>query len=83
MNKYIYRIYVYFVNDKCEKVAVVYNENDISNVIHKYSINEYRKILIIKHDVELDMDVVYDIIYNKNLSLTLKKKGFNHGKNNR
>ena len=83
MNKYNYRIYVYFVNDKCEKVAVVYNENDISNVINKYSINEYKKILIIKHDIELDMDIVYDIIYNKSLSLTRKKKGFNYGKNNR
>lgn len=74
MGRYSYRIYIYFFNSGCEKVAVVYSEEGIDNVINKYDKSEYEKILIIKHDRELDMDTVYDIIYSRVNKLSLNKR---------
>lgn len=74
MGKYSYRIYIYFFNSGCEKVAVVYSEEGIDNVISKYDKSEYEKILIIKHDRELDMDIVYDVIYSRVNKLSLKRR---------
>lgn len=74
MGRYSYRIYIYFFNSGCEKVAVVYSEEGIDNVISKYDKSEYEKILIIKHDRELDMDIVYDVIYSRVNKLSLNKR---------
>lgn len=63
MNRYNYRIYIFFCDRSIEKVAVVNNEEEINNVISKYDESTYEKVLIIRHDCELDMDIVHDIRY--------------------
>ena len=63
MNRYNYRIYIYFCDRSIEKVAVVNNEEEINNIISKYDESTYEKVLIIRHDRELDMDIVHDIRY--------------------
>ena len=63
MSKYNYRIYIFFCDRSIEKVAVVNNEKEINNVISKYDESTYDKVLIIRHDRELDMDIVHDIRY--------------------
>ena len=63
MSKYNYRIYIFFCDRSVEKAAVVNNEEQINNVISKYDESMYDKVLIIRHDRELDMDIVHDIRY--------------------
>ena len=63
MSKYSYRIYIYFCDRSIERVAIVNNEEEINNVISKYDESAYEKVLIIRHDRELDMDIVHDIRY--------------------
>ena len=63
MSKYNYRIYIYFCDRSIEKVAVVDSEEEINNVISKYDESMYDKVLVIRHDRELDMDIVHDIRY--------------------
>lgn len=63
MSKYNYRIYIYFCDRSVERVAIVDNQEEINNVISKYDENTYEKVLIIRHDRELDIDVVHDIRY--------------------
>lgn len=63
MSKYNYRIYIFFCDRSVEKVAVVNNEEEVNNVISKYDESTYEKVLIIRHDRELDMDIVHDIRY--------------------
>lgn len=63
MSKYNYRIYIYFCDRSVEKVAIVDTEEEINNIISKYDENTYEKVLIIRHDRELDMDIVHDIRY--------------------
>ena len=63
MSKYNYRIYIFFCDRSVEKVAVVNSEEEINNVISKYDEDMYDKVLIIRHDRELDMDIVHDIRY--------------------
>lgn len=63
MNKYNYRIYIFFCDRSIERVAIVDNQEEINNVISKYDEDMYDKVLIIRHDRELDMDIVHDIRY--------------------
>ena len=63
MSKYSYRIYIYFCDRSIERVAIVNNEEEINSVISKYDESIYDKVLIIRHDRELDMDIVHDIRY--------------------
>ena len=63
MSKYNYRIYIFFCDRSVERVAIVDNQEEINNVISKYDESIYDKVLIIRHDRELDMDIVHDIRY--------------------
>lgn len=63
MSKYYYRIYIFFCDRSIERVAIVDNEEEINNVISRYDESTYEKVLIIRHDRELDMDIVHDIRY--------------------
>lgn len=63
MSRYNYRIYIYFCDRNAERVAIVDNQEEINNVISKYDENMYEKVLIIRHDRELDIDIVHDIRY--------------------
>lgn len=63
MSKYNYRIYIFFCDRSIERVAIIDNEEEINNIINKYDESMYEKVLIIRHDRELDMDIVHDIRY--------------------
>lgn len=63
MSKYNYRIYIFFCDRSIERVAIIDNEEEINNIINKYDESMYDKVLIIRHDRELDMDIVHDIRY--------------------
>ena len=62
MNKYIYKIYG-VIDDVYELIEITYK---LERVIKYQNNDNYKKVLIIRHDIELDMD--------EPLSLTFSKK---------
>ena len=73
MSRYNYRIYIYFIDTGFEKVSVVSDKEQIENVVSKYDINCYEKVLIIKHDNVLDIDYVHDVKYISHKGLKRKR----------
>ena len=64
-----YRIYVLVRGKGYILAATVYNKDQIDKVVKNYSSEIFEKILVIKHDFNMNCDEPYDLIYN-NLTRT-------------
>ena len=66
-----YRIYVLVRGKGYILAATVYNKDQIDKVVKNYSSEIFEKILVIKHDFDMNYDEPYDLIYN---NLTRKRR---------
>lgn len=66
-----YRIYVYAKGKGYILVATVYNKDQIDKIAKNYSSEIYEKILVIRHDFDMNYDEPYSLIHN---SLTRKRR---------
>jgi len=58
-----YRIYGNNRLRGLELLTTLYQEELIYEFVNLVSADDYDKILIIKHDIEMNMDIPYDVIY--------------------
>lgn len=66
-----YRIYVSVKGRGYILAATVYNKDQIDKIAKHYSSEIYEKILVIRHDFDMNYDELYDLIYN---NLTRKRR---------
>ena len=66
-----FRIYVSVKGKGYILAATVYNKDQIDKIVKNYSSEIYEKILVIRHDFDMDCDEPYTLIYN---SLVRKRR---------
>ena len=66
-----FRIYVSVEGKGYILVATVYSKDQLNEVLKNYSSEIYEKILVIRHDFDMNYDEPYDLIYN---NLTRKRR---------
>ena len=66
-----YRIYVSVKGKGYILAAIVYNKDQIDKIVKNYSSEIFEKILVIRHDFDMNYDEPYNLIHN---SLTRKRR---------
>lgn len=66
-----FRIYVSVKGKGYILAAIVYNKDQIDKIVKNYSSEIFEKILVIRHDFDMNYDEPYSLIHN---SLTRKRR---------
>lgn len=66
-----FRIYVSVEEKGYILAAIVYSKEQLNEVLKNYTSEIYEKILVIRHDFNMDYDEPYTLIYN---SLVRKRR---------